>query len=272
MIMSKSTLAIERDLEQKPVVVVKLGGSMLDQLSEDFYQSFGELRKHYHCIIVHGGGPAITLMLDRLNIESEFYEGFRKTTKETLEVVEMALSGKVNAQITADLAQQSIRAIGLKGSDAMMLTAKLIDQEKWGYVGTIEHVETDLLLRCLNAGYMPVIAPLGKTSEGQTVNINADVAAAAVAKALSAEKLLFVTDVPGIIREGTVIEETTPEDIESLIQTGLIHGGMVPKVNAAVEALSGQLQEVMIVSGEHPLIEHNQMKGTRIRARRKEEV
>ncbi|WFT74653.1 acetylglutamate kinase [Halobacillus naozhouensis] len=270
--MSKLTPAIERESDQKPVVVVKLGGSMLDRLSEEFYQSFTELREHYHCIIVHGGGPAITLMLKRLNIETEFYEGFRKTTKETLEVVEMALSGKVNAQITAELARQSIRAIGLKGSDARLLTAKFIDQEKWGYVGTIEHVETDLLLRCLHADYMPVIAPLGKTTGGQTVNINADLAAAAVAKSMNAEKLLFVTDVPGILRGGKAIEDTTPEEVASLIETGLIYGGMIPKVNAAVEALSDQLQEVMIVSGEQPLIKHNQLKGTRIQARRKEGV
>ncbi|UOR10973.1 acetylglutamate kinase [Halobacillus amylolyticus] len=270
MIMSKSTLATERN--QKPVVVVKLGGSMLDRLSKDFYQSFMELRKHYHCVIVHGGGPAITSMLDRLKIESEFHEGSRKSTKEILEVVEMTMGGKVNAQITSKLGRQSIRAIGIKGSDASLLTARLIDQEKWGYVGEVEQVETDLLLRLLEADYLPVLAPLGKTQDGQTVNINADLAAAAVAKAMNAEKLLFVTDVLGIMRQGAVMEETTPEEITSLIENGWIYGGMIPKVQSAVDALSDQLEEVMIVSGEQPLIQKNQMVGTKIRSKRKEGI
>ncbi|UOQ95316.1 acetylglutamate kinase [Halobacillus shinanisalinarum] len=270
MTMSKLTLATERN--EKPFVVVKLGGSMLDRLSEEFYQSFTVLRKHYHCIIVHGGGPAITSMLDRLKIESEFHEGSRKTTTESLEVVEMVMSGKVNAQITSNLGRQSIRAVGIKGSDASILTASYVDQQKWGYVGKIEQVETDLLLRFLEADYLPVLAPLGKTQGGQTLNINADLAAAAVAKAMNAEKLLFVTDVPGIMRQGAVVKETTPSEITSLIENGGIYGGMIPKVKSAVEALSDQLQEVRIVSGEQPLIQQDQMVGTKIRSKRKEEV
>ncbi|MGP4068677.1 acetylglutamate kinase [Halobacillus sp. B29] len=268
MTMSESTQATVRN--DKPVIVIKLGGSMIERLTEEFYESFHGLLKHYHCLIVHGGGPAITTLLGRMDIEGEFHEGLRKTTKETLEVVEMVLGGKVNAQITSALARQNILPVGLKGCDASLLTASYVNQDDLGFVGQVEEVKTDLLYHCMQAGYLPVVAPLGKTESGQTVNINADLAAAAIAKAMQAEKLLFVTDVPGIISEDEVIKETSPEEIESLISGGCIYGGMIPKVQSAMAALSEHLQEVMIVSGEDALIQGDRMKGTKIRATVKE--
>ncbi len=245
---------------------------MLDQLSGDFYDSFKELLDHYHCIIVHGGGPAISRLLDRLRIEGVFYDGLRKTTAETLEVVEMTLGGTVNGHITSKLSDRGLLPLGIKGSDAGLLKATITDQERLGYVGEVSHVQPDVIHHCLQAGYTPVIAPLGKTESGQTVNINADVAASAIAKAIGAEKLLFVTDVPGILRQGELIEETTPEEIASLIEQGWIYGGMIPKVQSATQALSERLEEVMIVSGEQPLIKDQQMIGTTIRMKRKEGV
>ncbi|RWZ59130.1 acetylglutamate kinase [Halobacillus fulvus] len=258
--------------KEKPTIVIKLGGSMVEQLSDSFYQSFTKLLDHYKCLIVHGGGPAITSLMDRLQIEGEFYNGLRKTTKEALEVVEMTLGGKVNAQITSRLAEQQVKAIGLKGSDASMITATYIDQPNLGFVGEVHEVDTGLLQTVLADGYIPVIAPLGKTADGQTVNINADSAAAAVAKAVEAKKLLFVTDVPGILYNDEVLEETTPGEIDSFIERGHIYGGMIPKVQSAVSVLSDHLQEVMIVSGAQPLIQGEQMNGTAIRAKRKEGV
>ncbi|MCA0985276.1 acetylglutamate kinase [Halobacillus yeomjeoni] len=270
MITSKSTQATEH--KTKPVVVVKLGGSMISRLSEKFYESFSELMLHYHVIIVHGGGPAITRMMDKLGVSGEFHQGLRKTNEETLEIVEMALCGKVNGEITSRLAAEKINALGMKGSDASILTARFIDQENLGFVGEVEEVNADILYRLLQAGYLPVLAPLGKTITGQTVNINADLSAAAVAKAVNAEKLIYVTDVPGILRGEEVIERITPEEINTSIDEGWIYGGMIPKVQSAMEALSDQLKEVMIVSGEHALISNQIMNGTTIQHKSKEGV
>ncbi|MCA0971236.1 acetylglutamate kinase [Halobacillus litoralis] len=267
--MSKSTPATGLD---KPAIVIKLGGSMVEQLSDEFYNSFHELKKHYHCLIVHGGGPAITGLLEKLQIKGEFHDGLRKTNAETLEVVEMTLGGKVNSQITSRLSSVGISSIGIKGSDANLITATMLDEERFGFVGETQHVDTTIIEQCLQFGYTPVIAPLGKTGEGQTVNINADLAASAIAKAVGAEKLLFVTDVPGILRDDELIEETTPEEIHSLIDVGVIYGGMIPKVQSAMEVLSDHMQEVMIVSGERPLIQNEQMLGTKIVIKRKEGV
>ena len=258
--------------EHKPTIVVKLGGSMLDQLTASFYASFKELQEHYHCIIVHGGGPAITSLLDKLKIEGEFYNGLRKTTKQTLEVVEMVLGGTVSGQITGELTRQGIPAVGVKGSEAYLLQATYMDKENLDFVGKVDHVDPSVLQQLLSNGYVPVVAPFGKTADHQTVNINADVAAGAIAQAVGAEKLLYVTDVPGILVEGQVLEQTTPDEIVSMIEEGTIYGGMIPKVQSAVEALSDHLQEVLIVSGERPLMEGDTLTGTSIKAKRKEKV
>ncbi|QHT48347.1 acetylglutamate kinase [Bacillus sp. SB49] len=258
--------------EHKPVIVVKLGGSMTDQLTDEFYQSFRSVLAHYHCIIVHGGGPAINRMLEQLKIEGEFYNGLRKTTAPTMAVVEMVLGGQVSAQITGSLAAQGISAIGVKGSEADLLTCSFVDEKNLGYVGEVEAVEPGVLNHILEGGYLPVVAPFGKTSDGVTVNVNADMAAGAIARAVGAKKLLYVTDVPGILINGSLLDATTPEEIESMIEDGSIYGGMIPKVKSAVEALSDDLEEVLIVSGETALMEHGTIKGTSISEKRKEKV
>ncbi len=237
---------------------------MVDCLSEDFYKSLALLSEYYHCVVVHGGGPAITSLLQALKIEGEFYNGLRKTTPETLEVVKMTLGGTVSAQVTSALEKHSVSALGLKGCDGQLLQASFVDQEKLGLVGNIEQVNTALIHQLLVTGYLPVIAPLAVTENGQTVNVNADVAAAAVADALQAEKLLFVTDVPGILNGETMIERITPNEIHQLIDTEVIYGGMIPKVNSAIDALSEKLKEVLIVSGEQSLLKDGMIKGTTI--------
>ncbi|WP_173918367.1 acetylglutamate kinase [Halobacillus sp. Marseille-Q1614] len=248
----------------KPVIVVKIGGSMIDQLTDHFYKSLAALTDRYHCVVVHGGGPAITALLKNLQIEGEFYNGLRKTTPETLEVVKMTLGGKVSAQVTSALCKHGVAALGLKGSDGGLLKAGLVDEEKLGLVGDIEQVNTSLIHQLLNSGYLPVIAPLAVTVDGETVNVNADNAAAAVADALQAEKLMFVTDVPGILNGEHIIERITPPEIHSLMESGVIYGGMIPKVNSAIEALSAKLKEVLVVSGEQSLLQDGVIKGTTI--------
>ncbi|WP_406945121.1 acetylglutamate kinase [Halobacillus sp. SY10] len=258
--------------EPKPLIVIKLGGSMLDQLTEDFYNSFLDLQEHYQVIIVHGGGPAITRLLDQLNIEGEFYDGLRKTTPETLEVVEMVLGGSVNGRITGHLMKKGVNAVGVKGSEASLLQADYLDKENLGLVGKVKEVNPTILKNLLAESFLPVVAPFGKTEDHQTVNINADVAAGAIATAVGAEKLLYVTDVPGILVEDEILDCTTPEEIDGMIEQKVIYGGMIPKVRSATEALSDHLQEVRIVSGEQALMEGDSLNGTSIRAKRKEMV
>ncbi|MCP3027345.1 acetylglutamate kinase [Halobacillus sp. A5] len=270
MTMSKSMQATEHN--HKPVLVIKLGGSMIDHISESFYKSFCELTKRYQCVVVHGGGPAITSLLEDLNIKGEFFEGLRKTTAETLEVVTMTLGGTVSAQVTSAFTKQGVPCVGLKGSDGGLLKARLINEEKLGLVGDIEEVNVTLIQEILKQNYIPVIAPLATTSDDQMVNVNADIAAAAVANALKADKLLFVTDVPGILHEGEMITQITPEEIQQLITDGVIYGGMIPKVKSAVNALSVHLNEVLIVSGEQSLVQGDVIKGTTIYQEMKEGV
>jgi acetylglutamate kinase len=251
-------------VRNKPIMVIKLGGSMLHKLSPAFMYSLKELLKTNHLVVVHGGGPAINAMLDRLQISSEFVNGQRKTTSLVLEVVEMVLAGTMNKQLVKTLQQHELPAVGLSGCDGQLLTASYVNPETLGLVGKVECVNTHLLHALLKASYFPVIAPLGKTKEGQTVNINADLCAAAVAEHMQAEKLLFVTDVPGIFHGDTLIQTATSSMITSLLDQGVIYGGMVPKVTAAMSVLSTKLKEVMIVGGHHDILNDGQMVGTRI--------
>jgi len=233
------------------IVVIKCGGSVLDELSESFFDSLQELKnKGKSIVIVHGGGPEIGKLLKQLNVPSEFVHGLRKTTKEVLEVAEMILAGKVNKQLVSLLQKNGLKAIGLSGIDAGLLEAKPVNVNQLGYVGEVVDVNVSFLEQLLASDYIPVIAPIGFDKHGQKYNINADTAAGAVAQALEAKHLLFVTDVPGILQNGKVVERTTVTSILEMINDGTIYGGMIPKVKAAIESIAGPLQEVIIVSGK----------------------
>ncbi|MGE6755882.1 acetylglutamate kinase [Rossellomorea sp. NPDC071047] len=260
MITSKSMQVIEH----KPVIAIKLGGSVLSKLSSLFYKSIKDLQQHYHVVLVHGGGPDITAMLNKLTIESTFINGHRKTTKQVFEVVEQVLKGKVNSELTHQLNLAGIKAIGLSGYDAHLLKASILDEGSLGYVGKIEKVNLTLLNNLLSLNYVPVIAPLATTNNGEKLNVNADLAASAIAEALQVEKLVFVTDVPGILKEGEIVSRVTKEEILHYIETGIIHGGMIPKVQAALSVLQLNIKEVMIVGCQDTIIQDGEMLGTRI--------
>jgi acetylglutamate kinase len=247
-------------------VVIKCGGSVLSELSEAFFHSLKEMKSRgMNIVIVHGGGPEIGQMLKQLNIKSEFVNGLRKTTNEVLEVVEMILAGKVNKQLVSLLQKKGLKAIGLSGIDANLIEAKPMDVEHLGYVGEVTHVNHSLLQQLAASEYIPVIAPIGFDQTGQKYNINADTAAGAVAMALEAKHLLFVTDVPGILRNGTLVEHATVEMILEMIDEGTIYGGMIPKVKAAMESIAGSLREVIIVSGKLPFFSANgEICGTKV--------
>lgn len=243
------------------IIVLKFGGSTIDTLSEDFYKNLQKLQNvGLKPIIVHGGGPAIKKMLDEQHIYAEFVDGLRKTTAQAMDVVEMVLSGSVNSAITRTLNASGIRAIGLSGSDDQLLQAKAKNLLKYGYVGDVDKVNVSLLYELVNIGVVPVIAPVGIGEDGRRYNINADTAAGAVAKAVSAKQLVFVTDVPGIMEENRLLETVTEKKIESLISSGTIYGGMIPKVQAALKGLSGNLDEVMIVDGNQSVLKRKETK------------
>ncbi|WP_078408648.1 acetylglutamate kinase [Priestia abyssalis] len=239
-------------------IVVKCGGSVMSQLNDSFFQSLSRLAEQgYRLVIVHGGGPDIEGILKQLNIQSEFVNGLRKTSAEVLDVVKMVLAGKVNKQLVMSLQACGLNSVGLSGCDGMLLETEAINYEELGYVGEVVNVNDELLHHLMEKEYVPVISSIGANQEGESFNINADLAAGAVAQALGAKQLLFVTDVQGIIKDGELLDEVTPVYIEQLIKDGVIYGGMIPKVKSAIKALSSSLPKVQIVSGKSSFMNEN---------------
>ena len=237
------------------IIVLKCGGSTIDTLSESFFTNIKKLQKSgMKPIIVHGGGPAIKDMLDKLQIETEFVDGLRKTTEPVMDVVEMVLTGVVNNGITRKLNDVGIQSIGLSGSDVQLLKAIPKDIKRLGFVGEVTEVNVSYLEELINIGVVPVIAPIALGDEGICLNINADTAAGAIAKAVGAKQLIFVTDVPGIMRESKLLTSVTEEEIHIMIEEGTIYGGMIPKVEAALGSLSEDLQEAMIIDGNQSVL------------------
>ncbi|WP_339163265.1 acetylglutamate kinase [Siminovitchia sp. FSL W7-1587] len=249
------------------IIVIKFGGSMIDSLSDEFYEGIKKLKDGgWQPLIVHGGGPAINQMLHNLKIKSEFHNGLRKTTKAVMDVVEMVLSGSMTNTIVRNVNNHGLSAIGMTGFDGPLLEAKPIDFEKLGYVGEITHVNKHLLLKVMALGMIPVISPIAPGADGKiSYNINADTAAGSIATALDAEKLLFVTDVPGILKNEQLMEVATKSEILNLINEGTITGGMIPKVKAALDSLDEGMSEVMIVSGNAHIVSEGKIIGTTIK-------
>ncbi|GKU81768.1 acetylglutamate kinase [Niallia sp. NCCP-28] len=246
-------------------ILIKCGGSVIDQLKEDFFASLAELqRAGFQLVFVHGGGPDINEMLELTGVAPEFHNGLRKTTKETLNIVEMVLSGKTNRKLVHLLNSHHLEAIGINGTDNQIIQGSLIDEAALGYVGNVEAVNNKLITKLLTAGLIPVITPLGITENGQILNINADYAAAAVAKSLNAEHCLFVTDVDGILIDGKVANILEQKEVHQYIEEGQITGGMIPKVTSSLAALESGLKSVMIVSGKKAIYDGKTLFGTQI--------
>ncbi|UOY93902.1 acetylglutamate kinase [Ectobacillus sp. JY-23] len=245
----------------KDIIVVKCGGSILSRLSETFFRSIKELQKTCDVVIVHGGGPEIDVMLKRLGIAVHKKSGLRVTTAEVLEVVQMQLCGTVNKNLVATCSAYGLQAVGLSGCDGNLLIAEPI--EELGFVGEVESVNRELIHQLLQQGFVPIIAPIGM-KDGQLYNINGDTAAAAVAASLQARQLVFVTDVPGILYQNNLVQEAGETYVLELIEAGIITGGMIPKVQAALAAL-GRVDEAMIINGLQDFInEAGYITGTKI--------
>lgn len=234
------------------VIVIKYGGHAMtdDELRASFAVDVVLLKfVGAQPVIVHGGGPQIKSTLGRLGKESEFVGGLRVTDDETMEVVEMVLGGKVNREIVELVQRGGGRAVGLTGSDGAMLRARQRDPAL-GRVGEIVSVDPNAIQAVTEAGFIPVIAPIGADENGTTYNINADEAAGAVARALRAEKLMLLTDVEGVRdAQGGSLPQLTVEETRKLIDEGAIRGGMIPKVNCCIDALEGGVSRTHIVDG-----------------------
>lgn len=228
-------------------IVVKCGGSMLNQLNNVFFECIKKLQQKYKVVIVHGGGPEIDAKLEASNIEVEKKDGLRVTPKEVMDVVQMVLCGSTNKKLVMNLQKHHLLAVGLSGCDGKLLQVQPISEEI-GYVGEVSYVETALLKGLINMGYIPVIAPIGGNGN-EIYNINADNAAAGIAAALGAKELIFITDVDGILHEGNLVKEADESEIATFIETGVITGGMIPKVQAALTSLKMGVQKVSIVNG-----------------------
>ncbi len=236
-------------------VVIKLGGHAMgsDAGMESFARDVVLMQQvGVNPVIVHGGGPMINAMLDRLDIKSEFVNGKRVTDEATVEVVEMVLSGRVNKRIVQAINAQGGTAIGLSGKDANLMVCDQTDPDL-GFVGTPAELNPDVLRGLAKDNIIPVIAPLGAGRNGETFNVNGDTAAGAIAASLEADRLLLLTDVAGV-KDGTgeVVTELTATQIREMTSDGTIAGGMIPKTQTALDAIDGGVRAVVILDGRAP--------------------
>ncbi|MGX3011386.1 acetylglutamate kinase [Helicobacter sp. 23-1044] len=237
------------------VMVIKYGGAAQQnlKLKENFAKDIILLYMlGIKPIIIHGGGKKITSMLESLGIESEFRDGIRVTSKEAMKVVEMVLSGDINRELTFFFSHYGIKAVGISGKDAGLLRAIPKDNGAFGFTGEIVAVNTEIVEKLLNDGFVPIIAPIaaGDSIEHCGFNINADSAACEIAKAICANKAIFLTDTKGVLNEnGEVIPTLTPKSAKAYKDSSVISGGMIPKIDACVSCVENGVKKVHIIDG-----------------------
>ena len=240
------------------IVVIKYGGNAMvnEKLKDSVMRDIILLSLvGVKVVLIHGGGPEITAMLDKVGKKSEFSNGLRVTDSETVDIVQMVLAGKVNKSLVNLIELKGGRAIGLSGIDGHMIKAKMKD-EKLGFVGSVTEVNVQPVTDVLEKGYIPVISTIGCDDEGNVYNINADTAAARIAGALGAESLISMTDICGILEdkddESTLISEIRISDAPELIEKGIISGGMIPKAECCINAIKWGVRRVFIIDGRIP--------------------
>ncbi len=232
-------------------VVVKMGGSTMDS-DQTVLEDVATLKQlGINVVVVHGGGPEISEWMRRVDKKPQFVEGLRVTDQETLDIATMVLRGKVNAELVARLNGMGVKAVGLCGADAALFHARQRDS-RLGYVGDVTLVDLGLMNLLTAQGYLPIVAPVGLGDGGVLLNINGDTAAGELAAALGAEKLIFFTDVAGIQdKDGRLLAQLSVSQAESLITSGAVTGGMIPKVRACVKALT-TVARTHIIDGRVP--------------------
>jgi len=239
------------------VVVIKYGGAAMVKSPERTIRDVALLKAlGLKPVLIHGGGPEINSWLAKVGIEPKFVRGLRVTDAATMEVVAMVLMGKVNKGIVATMGAAGVAAVGLSGVDGGLLQAKKVDDEELGFVGEVTGVRKDVLSAALDKGLVPVVATVAADSEGNFLNVNADIAAAAIAGALDAEEFVLMTDVPGILRDvkdaGSLISEVDETGASELIDEGIVAGGMIPKVTCCLSAIKDGVQATHIIDGRRP--------------------
>ncbi len=240
------------------IVVVKYGGNAMinEQLKHQVMEDITLLWLiGVKVVLVHGGGPEISETMQRLGKKTEFVDGLRVTDRETVDIVQMVLAGKINKTLVNLLEMKGGRAMGISGMDGRLIEARMRD-ERLGYVGEITKVNIKPVTDLLEKGYIPVISTLGCDAQGNTYNINGDTAAACVAGALGAERLIMLSDIPGLLRDkddpATLIPELTIQEAAKLRNEGVISGGMIPKVECCVDAIRAGVHKVIIMDGRVP--------------------
>lgn len=249
-------------------IVVKFGGNaMVDPaLHEDFARDIVLMKLvGMNPVVVHGGGPQIGALLEKLNIQSEFVEGMRVTDAQTMDVVEMVLGGGVNKEIVSSINRNGGKAIGVSGKDGLMIRAKKMTVSRpgpehgtpeivdIGHVGEVEQIDTEVLQVILDSNFIPVIAPIGVGEDGSTYNINADLVAGTLAQVLQAEKLMLLTNIAGLLdKQGEILTGLTTEQVDELVADGTISGGMLPKIRCALAAVKSGVNTAHIIDGRVP--------------------
>lgn len=249
-------------------IVVKFGGNaMVDPaLHEDFARDVVLMKLvGMNPVVVHGGGPQIGALLEKLNIQSEFIEGMRVTDAQTMDVVEMVLGGGVNKEIVSSINRNGGKAIGVSGKDGQMIRAKKMTVSRSGpehgapeivdigHVGEVDQIDTEVLQVILDSNFIPVIAPIGVGEDGSTYNINADLVAGTLAQVLQAEKLMLLTNIAGLLdKQGNILTGLTTEQVDELIADGTISGGMLPKIRCALAAVKSGVNTAHIIDGRVP--------------------
>ena len=249
-------------------IVVKFGGNaMVDPaLHEDFARDVVLMKLvGMNPVVVHGGGPQIGALLEKLNIQSEFVEGMRVTDAQTMDVVEMVLGGGVNKEIVSSINRNGGKAIGVSGKDGQMIRAKKMTVSRpgpehgapeivdIGHVGEVDQIDTEVLQVILDSNFIPVIAPIGVGEDGSTYNINADLVAGTLAQVLQAEKLMLLTNIAGLLdKQGNILTGLTTEQVDELIADGTISGGMLPKIRCALAAVKSGVNTAHIIDGRVP--------------------
>ncbi|QQN73078.1 MULTISPECIES: acetylglutamate kinase [Croceicoccus] len=248
--------------------VIKYGGHAMGdpEAARDFAEDVVLLGAvGINVVVVHGGGPQIGAMLKKLGVESSFVDGLRVTDKETAQVAEMVLSGAINKELVGWIHGAGGRALGISGKDGGMVTARKVTRTRkrpdsnieqavdLGFVGEPEHLDTRIIETAVSSGLIPVIAPIGADREGHTYNINADTMAGAVAAAMGAARLFLLTDVAGVMdKDGALLTDLTPQDIDRLEDDGTISGGMIPKLQTCVQAVEAGCEAAVVLDGRVP--------------------
>lgn len=243
------------------IIVIKIGGAVMN--SADLSRSFaGDISLLQHAgidpVVIHGGGPQMTELSERLGLASSFVDGIRVTDRDTLDVATMVLAGKVNTELVASLVAGDVPAVGLSGVDAGLAVARKQAEPDLGYVGEVVHVNTQVLRTLMGNGFVPVVASIAADDGGHPFNVNADVMAAELAIGLEAQKLVYLNDVPGVIGPGgdLLSELGVEETLDLLAQADVVDGGMIPKLESAVRALKAGVPRVHLLDGrvEHALV------------------